>query len=509
MSDTSLDEESVYSVRYRVSDTVRPDPNTARPVTDNKVNNSDGPRIQQTLSEPIEVQIDESNPENAEEEAAYQILKRIGDEYIMSITDTEDIDEEGALDVKEMTLEGEEELIKTKSKFEQTFIRQYRSVFSESLSPSKHLKTEPMKIMLASIRDEWNNRLYCYKPRPIPYNIRHKARDLINKLLSQGIIRRVNADEPAKYCAPCQFVPKKSGKLRFVVDFTALNKYVIRPVHSISSSEQVMNSIKPNTTHVAIIDFVNGYFQSQLAKESQLFTTFICEFGRFCFTRSPQGLSSSGDHFCQVTDEFFSGLGDFLTKQVDDLLLQGTSEENLKQNLHTTLKDARKTGCIFSISKFQIGTQVVTSGFQITTDPTGKTTPKLGPDPARVEKLTNMQKPKDQTGVRSLLGLLTQLSKFCPDYAQCAPALRALTHKNAKFTWTSTHQEEFDKIISKFGNLEYLRPYDPNNQLLCLTDASYLGLGFILFQQDKNGKFSIVMVGSTSLKDAQCRWYPM
>ena len=82
-SDTSLNEESVYSVRHSVSDTVRPDPNTARPVTDKKVNNysnvstdtqkvgdddtpPNGPRIQQTFSEPIEIQIDEACPEDAD-----------------------------------------------------------------------------------------------------------------------------------------------------------------------------------------------------------------------------------------------------------------------------------------------------------------------------------------------------------------------------------------------------------------------------------------------------------
>ena len=36
--------------------------------------------------------------------------------------------------------------------------------------------------------------------------------------------------------------------------------------------------------------------------------------------------------------------------------------------------------------------------------------PKLGPDPARVEKLTRMERPRNQSEVRSLLGLLTQLS---------------------------------------------------------------------------------------------------
>ena len=214
-------------------------------------------------------------------------MEAIGDEYIYAITETENIDEEGVLDEREITPKEEEEMIKLKSKFEQSFIQEYREVFSERLSPIKFLKSDPMKILLSNVCREWNSRLYCYKPRPIPFNIRKKARTLIDKLLSHGIIRRVGADEPSSYCAPCQFVPKKSRKLRFVVDFTALNRYVICTVHSFPSSEQVMNSIKANTTHVAILDFVNGYFQSKLAKESQLFTTFICEFGRFCFTRSP------------------------------------------------------------------------------------------------------------------------------------------------------------------------------------------------------------------------------
>ena len=94
-----------------------------------------------------------------------------------------------------------------------------------------------------------------------------------------------------------------------------------------------------------------------------------------------------------MTDTFFSGIGDFLTKQVDDLLIQGSSLENLSKNIHTTLKEAQNKGCTFSISKFQAGTKVVTSRFLIETDEIGKTKPKLGPYPARVEKLTNMKRP--------------------------------------------------------------------------------------------------------------------
>ena len=42
----------------------------------------------------------------------------------------------------------EEELIKTKSRYEQSFIREFRQLFSETLSPSRFLKCPPMKIKL-------------------------------------------------------------------------------------------------------------------------------------------------------------------------------------------------------------------------------------------------------------------------------------------------------------------------------------------------------------------------
>ena len=158
--------------------------------------------------------IDETSPQHAEEEVAYLILEAIGTEYIYSITETEEmVDEEGGLDEHEPTVQEEEELIKQKSEFEKAFIKEYREVFSESLSPVKFLNAKPMKILLNEVRKEWNSRLYCYKPRPIPFNIRTKARQLIDKLLSQGIIRKVGSDESRNYCAPCQFVPKKSRKL--------------------------------------------------------------------------------------------------------------------------------------------------------------------------------------------------------------------------------------------------------------------------------------------------------
>ena len=118
----------------------------------------------------------------------------------------------------------EEELIAQKTEFERKFILEFRSLFSETLSRNRYLRAPPMKI---SIKDSPNRSrdpaLYRFKPRPIPANIKPQARGMMTQLESQGVIRRMEANEHSEFCAPSGFVPKKNGKLRFVIDFTALN----------------------------------------------------------------------------------------------------------------------------------------------------------------------------------------------------------------------------------------------------------------------------------------------
>ena len=92
-------------------------------------------------------------------------------------------------------------------------------------------------------------------------------------------------------------------------------------------------ALKASTTHIATIDFPSGYFQALLHPDSQNLTAFNTEFCQFLFLRAPQGLSSSGDHFDCTTDQFFSGLGEWLIKHVDDRYIIAPSLCELESRL--------------------------------------------------------------------------------------------------------------------------------------------------------------------------------
>lgn len=57
-----------------------------------------------------------------------------------------------------------------------------------------------------------------------------------------------------------------------------------------------------------------------------------------------------------------------------------------------------------------------------------------------------MPRPKDKSGVRTLLGVMTYLGKFCPHLFDVSEPLRDLTKEEAIFKWASLHEETLQRL---------------------------------------------------------------
>ena len=77
------------------------------------------------------------------------------------------------------------------------------------------------------------------------------------------------------------------------------------------------------------------------------------------------------------------------------MYILATSLAELEERLEIATGEAEKQGCTWSIMKFFPGRVTNTvSGHQVILDPSGENPPQIGPDPARIEKLTHMQPQK-------------------------------------------------------------------------------------------------------------------
>ena len=121
----------------------------------------------------------------------------------------------------------------------------------------------------------------CLTARQVPVHYKEAADELINQLLEQGVISRV--ETPTEWVSPAHFVPKPNGKVRLVTDYQQLNKYVDRPVQPFPSALDMIRFVEPGSNWFCKMDALNGYFQVPLSEDSKLLTTFILPQGRFCY----------------------------------------------------------------------------------------------------------------------------------------------------------------------------------------------------------------------------------
>ena len=195
--------------------------------------------------------------------------------------------------------------------------------------------------------------------RQIPLHWREKAEKIVKKLIDGKVI--APQDEPTEWCAPGFFVAKKNGDIRLVIDYTKLNKHVWRPIHTFSSTQEILSGIDPDSKVFAKLDATQGYHQVPLNEESSKLTTFLLPSGRFRFLRAPMGLSCSSDEFCRHSDKVIEGLPR-IRKLVDDILVQAPDMETLRNRIDQLLARCRLHNFTLSRKKLEIGESVEFAG---------------------------------------------------------------------------------------------------------------------------------------------------
>jgi hypothetical protein len=105
-----------------------------------------------------------------------------------------------------------------------------------------------------------------YEPKRVltacqtPVHLREGAEETLTAAIKSGAI--VPVSELTEWISPAFFAAKaRLGKARLVTDYTALNRFVTRPVHPFPSPVDVMRLIKPESKVFAKLDAYSGYFQ--------------------------------------------------------------------------------------------------------------------------------------------------------------------------------------------------------------------------------------------------------
>merc|ERR1712020_823871 len=257
-----------------------------------------------------------------------------------------------------------------------------------------HIKAPPLEAkMMASAPP-----CHTSAARRIPHNYLEKAGEMIETLLKEGVIER--SPEATPWTSPAFFIPKNQrDKLRFIVDLSYLNGFLIRSVHEFPTPHAIVTAIASTATVFCCMDLKDGYFQVLLSPELSALTSFILPAelkkysGKFKFLRCPQGLSVSGDAFVRLTDEalFNSGcpgakFNSQVFKCVDDILVAAVDKTALLNTCDEILRRLEAKNIKVSKSKIVIGKKVDYCGYVISDK-------GISPNEDRITALKHMTPP--------------------------------------------------------------------------------------------------------------------
>ena len=119
--------------------------------------------------------------------------------------------------------------------------------------------------------------------RRIPPSQYQEAKEHIQKLLEQGIIR----ESHSPYSSPIVLVQKKNGSLRMCVDYRRLNAKTVKDAYPLPRIQESFDALQ-GASWFSTLDLASGFNQVAVEEDDKAKTAFITPFGLFEYNRSLQ-----------------------------------------------------------------------------------------------------------------------------------------------------------------------------------------------------------------------------
>ncbi|MCG8034916.1 MAG: hypothetical protein JAZ03_22460, partial [Candidatus Thiodiazotropha taylori] len=338
--------------------------------------------------------------------------------------------------------------------------------------------------------------------RRIPPALIQEVREHLNEMLEIGAIR------PSKspFSSNVVIVRKKDGSIRLCIDYRKLNQRTKQDAHAIPRVDDTLHLLA-GSKYFSTLDLKSGYWQVEL-KETDKAKTAI---GFFECNRMPFGLCNAPATFQRLMERCMGeiNLRDCLIYLDDIIIFSSTFEEHVKQ-LQAVFERLQENNLKLKPSKCKLFRSRVSYLGHIVSEE------GIHTDPGKLEAIKEWPVPKSAKDVRRFLGFAGYYRRFIKGFAAIARPLNDLLvghvtnpkarktkrPKKVPFEWKEEQQLSFEVIIDKLSNPPVLAYADYSLPFKVHTDASFDGLGAVLYQT-QDGQERVIAYASRSLKPSE------
>ena len=310
--------------------------------------------------------------------------------------------------------------------------------------------------------------------RMVPQAYRSEVHTQLEDMLERGVNKLSNIP----WLSSPVVVGKKDGGIRFCIDYINLNKVTQKDAYPLPLPDQVQDKLN-GACIFSKLDLNSGYWQIPVAECDREKNAFSVGpgLGIYEFNVLPFGLIG-GPSICQrIMDQVLRGM-DCIDNFIDDILIFSPDEHSHRIALQEVFKRLRKHNFTLRGKKCEVGKRSITY--------LGHTFSKsvMSPDQSKLEAIEHWPRPSDQKDVKQFLGLASYYRRYIKEFAVVAGPLNQLLAKYIKFSWNDSAEESFFKLKRKLVSASVLNCPDFKKKFTLCTDASGLGLGAVLEQDN-------------------------
>jgi hypothetical protein len=192
------------------------------------------------------------------------------------------------------------------------------------------------------------------------------------------------------------------------------------------------------------------------------------------------GLTNAPACFMETMNNMFHPyLDNFVVVFIDDILIFSKTEEDHARHLRIVLETLRQQNFYAKLKKCEFWlSEVGFLGHVINQH-------GMSVDPSKISTVVDWARPTNVKEVRSFLGFAGYYRRFVKNFSTIAKPMTKLTQVNSKFLWDEACEKSFCYLKERLVTAPILALPEPGKRFAVYSDASQLGLGCVLMQDDK------------------------
>ena len=326
-----------------------------------------------------------------------------------------------------------------------------------------------------------------------PYRANPIKRENLNEEVKFMLKNEIIEASHSEWSSPCLLVPKPDKTFRFCTDYRKVNEVTKTDSFPIPRMEDCIDQVG-SSKYVTKLDLLKGYWQVPLTERAVEISAFVTPDGLYEYKVMPFGMKNSGATFQRLMYEVIFEL-EGCDVYIDDLIIYSATWEQHIMRISALFDRLTKAKLTVNLVKSEFAKAIVKYlGHEVGQG-------QVKPIQAKIEAIVSLPQPSNKRELMRFIGMSGYYRRFCKNFSEIISPMTSLLSKDVEFHWSEDCQKAFGKVKAILSQSPVLQAPQFKKAFKLSVDASDVGAGAVLQQEDVHGIDHPVCYFSKSLID--------